>query len=54
MKNQTINKFFNTENLTIEIPSRDQINEKFKWNLTDIYPDDNQWEMSLNGLKIIL
>lgn len=51
MKNQTINKFFNTENLTIEIPSRDQINEKFKWNLTDIYPDDNQWENEFIWVK---
>lgn len=51
MKNQTINKFFNTENLTIEIPSRDQINEKFKWNLTDIYPDDNQWENEFKWVK---
>lgn len=51
MKNQTTNKFFNTENLTIEIPSRDQINEKFKWNLTDIYPDDNQWENEFKWVK---
>jgi len=44
MKSQTINKYYASENLIIEIPTRDQIDEKFKWDLTDIYPDDLHWE----------
>lgn len=44
MKNLTINKYYASENLIIEIPTRDQIDEKFKWDLTDIYPDDLHWE----------
>lgn len=44
MKSQTINKYYASENLIIEIPIRDQIDEKFKWNLTDIYSDDLHWE----------
>lgn len=44
MKSQTINKYYVSENLIIEIPTRDQIDEKFKWDLTDIYPDDLHWE----------
>lgn len=44
MKSQLINKHFTSEPLTIEIPTRDQIDEKYKWNLNDIYPDDDHWE----------
>ncbi|MCZ7608765.1 MAG: oligoendopeptidase F [Ignavibacterium sp.] len=51
MKNLIINNFFNTENLTIEIPSRDQIDEKYKWNLTDIYTSDVQWENEFKWVK---
>ncbi|MDY0082584.1 MAG: oligoendopeptidase F [Ignavibacteriaceae bacterium] len=44
MKNQTTNKYCNAENLTIEIPARSNIEEKYKWELADIYPDDKHWE----------
>ena len=44
MKNQLMNQHLFPESLTIEIPTRDQIDEKYKWNLTDIYSDDDQWE----------
>src|SRR5690554_2741213 len=27
-----------------ELPSRDKIEEKYKWNLKDIYPSDEDWE----------
>jgi len=51
MKSQTINKYYASENLIIEIPTRDQIDEKFKWNLTDIYPDDLHWEKDFNWVS---
>ena len=44
MKNQLMDQHLYPESLTIEIPTRDQIDEKYKWNLTDIYSDDDQWE----------
>ena len=32
------------QNETASLPSRDGINDKHKWNLTDIYSDDNAWD----------
>jgi hypothetical protein len=29
---------------TIEIPTREEIDEKYKWNLKDIYSSDEEWE----------
>ena len=37
-------KYFSPENQTIEIPSREDIDEKYKWNLIDIYSSDEAWE----------
>ena len=34
-----------------EAPTRDQIEDKYKWDLTDFYPSDQTWEESLNQLK---
>lgn len=36
--------FHNSEALTTQLPSRDQIDEKYKWNLKDIYESDELWE----------
>jgi oligoendopeptidase F len=38
------NVFYNYETQTVEIPSRDEIEEKYKWNLSDIYLSDEDWE----------
>jgi len=37
-------KFYNPETQTIDIPTRDEIDEQYKWNLTDIYSSDEDWE----------
>ena len=37
-------KFYNPEIQTIEIPTRDEIEEQYKWNLKDIYISDEEWE----------
>lgn len=34
-----------------EAPTRDQIEEKYKWNLSDFYPSDEAWEVGLTALK---
>ncbi|HCY76364.1 MAG TPA: oligoendopeptidase F [Ignavibacteriales bacterium] len=36
--------FFIPEIQTIEVPTREEIDEKYKWNLKDIYTDDEEWE----------
>ncbi len=37
-------KYYNPEFQTIEVPTRDEIEEQYKWNLTDIYSSDDEWE----------
>jgi oligoendopeptidase F len=34
-----------------EIPTRDQIQNKYKWNLADFYPSDSAWEQGLEAIK---
>ncbi len=34
-----------------EAPTRDQIEDKYKWNLADFYPSDEAWEAGLAALK---
>jgi len=36
------NKYFNTE--VTSLPTREEIEEKYKWNLSDIYNSDEEWE----------
>jgi len=38
------NKLFNHNSGTASIPAREEINEKYKWNLGDIYKSDEEWE----------
>ncbi len=45
------NLIFNTDNSIIEIPTRDQIDERYKWNLSDIYTTDVQWENDFNWVS---
>ncbi len=42
--NFLINFLHSTESATAILPTRDQIDEKYKWNLKDIYESDEQWE----------
>ena len=37
-------KFYSAETQTIEVPTRDEIEEQYKWNLKDIYNSDEDWE----------
>ncbi|MFZ2322368.1 MAG: oligoendopeptidase F [Ignavibacteriaceae bacterium] len=37
-------KYFNLEVQASQIPKREEIDEKYKWNLTDIYKSDEDWE----------
>jgi len=37
-------KFYTAETQTIEVPTRDEIEEHYKWNLKDIYSSDEDWE----------
>ncbi|HBC46680.1 MAG TPA: oligoendopeptidase F, partial [candidate division Zixibacteria bacterium] len=34
-----------------EIPTRDQIQDKYKWNLADFFPSDAAWEQGLEAIK---
>ncbi|HEX9253540.1 MAG TPA: hypothetical protein VF870_14945, partial [Ignavibacteriaceae bacterium] len=43
-KYDLISKLFSTEAQTIEVPTRDEIEEQYKWNLKDIYSSDAEWE----------
>ncbi|NNG27480.1 MAG: hypothetical protein HKM87_08135, partial [Ignavibacteriaceae bacterium] len=42
--NAAHNKLFNHTIATASIPAREEINEKYKWNLSDIYKNDEEWE----------
>ncbi len=35
-----------------EAPTRDQIEDKYKWNLADFYPSDEAWETAFAALKV--
>ncbi len=35
-----------------EAPTRDQIEDKYKWNLSDFYPSDEAWETEFAALKV--
>ena len=37
-------KLFNHTSETASIPTREEIHEKYKWNLGDIYKNDDEWE----------
>lgn len=43
--------FHNTETATATLPARDQIDEKYKWNLKDIYETDEQWETDFKWIE---
>ena len=42
--NVTHKKLFNHTNKTASIPSREEISEKHKWDLGDIYKSNDEWE----------
>lgn len=46
-----LNKFFSPEIQSMEIPTRDQIDEKFKWNLIDVYSSDEEWEKDFKWIE---
>lgn len=43
-KYDLLKKHFNPEVQTFQIPTRDEIDEQYKWNLKDIYETDEDWE----------
>jgi oligoendopeptidase F len=44
-------KLYSPEILSIEVPTRDEIDEKYKWNLKDIYSSDEDWEKDFKFLE---
>jgi len=51
MFNRFSKKFYSPETRSTEIPAREQINEKYKWNLTDIYLSDEEWEKDFKWIE---
>jgi oligoendopeptidase F len=51
MLNNFAARFFSLENKTIEIPVREDIEDKFKWNLSDIYSSDEEWEKDFKWIE---
>lgn len=49
--NYLTNVFYNHETQTVKIHSRDEIEEKYKWNLSDIYASDEDWEKDFNLIE---
>lgn len=43
--------FHSTEITTAILPTRDQIDKKYKWNLKDIYETDDQWENDFKWIE---
>lgn len=46
-----VKKFLYSEVQAFEIPTRDKIEEKYKWNLKDIYETDEDWENDFNWVE---
>ena len=46
-----LKKYFNPEVQTSQIPKREEIDEKYKWNLTDIYKSDEDWEKDFKWIE---
>lgn len=42
---------FNGTTEAVPVPTRDQIDEKYKWNLEDIYKDENLWEQEFRWIE---
>ncbi len=43
-----------TESTTASIPVRDQIDDRHKWNLTDLYKSDETWEADFNKVQELI
>ena len=50
-KDYLTNVFYNYEAQSVKIHSRDEIEEKYKWNLSDIYASDEDWEKDFNLIE---
>ncbi len=37
-----------------ELPKREEIDEKYKWNLTDIYSSDEKWEEDFKRVQVLI
>ncbi|MBP9120993.1 MAG: oligoendopeptidase F [Ignavibacterium sp.] len=46
-----ITRIYNPDTHTIEVPTREEIEEQYKWNLTDIYSSDEEWEIDFNFVE---
>jgi oligoendopeptidase F len=45
------NKFYQVETESKVIPERDEINQEYKWNLTDIFQNDEEWENEFKSVS---
>jgi len=46
-----ITRLYNPDTHTIEVPTREEIEEQYKWNLTDIYSSDEEWEIDFKFVE---
>ncbi|MBK7498653.1 MAG: oligoendopeptidase F [Ignavibacteriales bacterium] len=46
-----ITRIYNPDTHTIEVPTREEIEEQYKWNLTDIYSSDEEWEIDFKFVE---
>jgi oligoendopeptidase F len=52
MKSPIISTMHQAENLSsVNIPTRDQIDDRYKWDLTDIYKTDDDWETDFKWVE---
>jgi oligoendopeptidase F len=51
MFNRNLSKNYSPEVQSINIPTRDDIDEKYKWNLKDIYSSDDEWEKDFKWVE---
>jgi oligoendopeptidase F len=45
------NKFYQVATESTVIPERDEISQNYKWNLTDIFKDDEEWETEFKSVS---
>lgn len=48
---KSVQKIYSFETQSAAIPLRSEVEEKYKWNLTDIYRSDEEWEAELKWVE---
>ena len=51
LNHNLITRLYNPETQTIDVPTRNEIDEMYKWDLKDIYASDEEWETAFKFVE---